>query len=79
VRQIEAMRSRFATADRQAGSTSLEIAVLDERAAALVRDRLLVARRRLEKIGDRLRTLNTTTTIECDDAALAYLRAEQVT
>jgi len=74
--QIRAMRARYEQAERSA--TTVEAPLLDEADAERLRERIVACRRRREDIGDRLRELNGSIRVEIDDAALDYLRAQDV-
>lgn len=74
--QITAMRARYEQAER--GVTTVDAPLLDDSDAKRVRERIVACRRRLEEIGDRLRELNGSVRVEIDDAALAYLREQEV-
>jgi hypothetical protein len=67
--QVRAMRMRYEAGD--GGDDTLETALLDETAAAALRERL-------EAIGDRLRELNGSARITVADEILDWLRGEQV-
>jgi hypothetical protein len=74
--QVRAMRMRYEAGD--GGDDTVETALLDETAAAALRERLAAAQRRLEAIGDRLRELNGSVRITVADEILDWLRGEQV-
>jgi hypothetical protein len=74
--QVRAMRARYETGEGE--DDTIETSLLDEPAAAALRERVVAAQRRLEDIGDRLRELNTSVRIEIADDVLAWLRSENV-
>lgn len=74
--QVTAMRARYEQAERSV--TTVDAPLLDDADANRVRERIVVCRRRLEEIGDRLRELNGSVRIEIDDGALTYLREQEV-
>jgi hypothetical protein len=77
VQQIEATRARFAAGDGN-GETEMSAPLLDASLEDEVRLRVIECRRRLDEISDRLRTLNSSATVEVADEALDYLREEGV-
>ena len=74
--QVRAMRARYEAGE--GSDDALETALLDETAAASLRDRVAAAQRRLEAIGDRLRELNGSARITVADEILDWLRGERV-
>jgi hypothetical protein len=74
--QVRAMRARYEQAER--GDTTVEAPLLDDADAERLRERIITCRRRLEEIGDRLRELNGSIRVEIEDAALGYLREQEV-
>jgi hypothetical protein len=74
--QIRAMRARYEQADQ--GQVTIDATLLDDADAERLRERIVACRRRLDEIGDRLRELNGSIRVEIDDAALAWLREQEV-
>lgn len=74
--QVTAMRARYEQAERSV--TTVDAPLLDDTDVKRVRERIVVCRRRLEEIGDRQRELNGSVRVEIDDAALTYLREQEV-
>jgi hypothetical protein len=75
--QIRATRARFESAEGQEEDDVL-VPMLDQAHADEVQTRLVMLRRRLEEHADKLRDLNSSTTVEIEDQALQYLQNEGV-
>ena len=75
--QIAATRSRF-EAGEGTEETEILVSLIDDALEQEVRLRILERRRRLDEISDRLRSLNSSATIELADDALEYLQREAV-
>lgn len=75
--QIEATRARFEAGEGEV-HTDILVPLLDDALEQEVRDWILDRQRRLDEVSDKLRTLNSSATIDLADDALNYLRQEGV-
>jgi hypothetical protein len=73
--QVSAARARFESGEKQEEDT-IWVPLLEEGQEEQLRQQIVECRRRLEEIGDRLRALNTSGTIELADEALRYLEQQ---